>query len=218
MRRSRNRYHGHPSLIAFIEKLGRQADTWGKRILIGDLSQPLGGPMSYGHSSHQIGLDADIWFRLIAKEQSLSHQSTEEDPMRSVVKAITGQLDYSRWSPRFRDLLRLSAESPEVERIFVHPAIKRTLCQQERNRTWLRKIRPWWGHDAHFHVRVRCPPDSPECRPPKPPPPGDGCDGSLDKWVKNLQLAALAPAPKRKKVTRRRPVVLPEPCTTLLSQ
>ena len=39
----------------------------GKRVgwnglLIGDMSQPRGGPMLNGHSSHQIGLDVDIWF------------------------------------------------------------------------------------------------------------------------------------------------------------
>jgi penicillin-insensitive murein endopeptidase len=216
MRRSRNRYHGHPNLIAFIKRLGRQADTWGKRILIGDLSQPLGGPMAFGHSSHQIGLDADIWFRLIAREQPLSGRRAEGDPMRSVVRTVAGQLDHSRWSPYFRDLLKLSAEAPEVERIFVNPVIKQVLCRQEHNRSWLRKIRPWWGHDAHFHVRIRCPRNSPGCRPQKPPPPGDGCDASLDKWVENLQSAALAPAPKREQAVRRKAVVLPERCMTLL--
>jgi murein endopeptidase len=29
-------------------------------LLIGDMSQPRDGPMLYGHSSHQIGLDVDI--------------------------------------------------------------------------------------------------------------------------------------------------------------
>ena len=63
MRVSRNRYWGNPSLMAFIERL---ADS-GKRVgwnglLIGDMSQPRGGPMLNGHSSHQIGLDVDIWF------------------------------------------------------------------------------------------------------------------------------------------------------------
>jgi hypothetical protein len=34
---------------------------WGKGLYIGDISQPRGGPMTSGHASHQIGLDADIW-------------------------------------------------------------------------------------------------------------------------------------------------------------
>ena len=61
MRVSRNRYWGNPILVGFIERL---ADA-GKRVgwnglLIGDMSQPRGGPMLYGHSSHQMGLDVDI--------------------------------------------------------------------------------------------------------------------------------------------------------------
>jgi penicillin-insensitive murein endopeptidase len=80
----------------------------------------------------------------------------------------------------------------------------------------LRKIRPWWSHDAHFHVRLRCPPDSPDCRSQKPPPPGDGCDASLSKWVKDLQLAALSPPPSRNRVTRRKPVALPARCDSML--
>ena len=63
MRLTRNRNWGHPELIAFLERLA----TAGKRVgwpglLVGDMSQPRGGPMITGHASHQIGLDADIWF------------------------------------------------------------------------------------------------------------------------------------------------------------
>ena len=46
----------------------------------------------------------------------------------------------------------------EVARIFVHPAIKKALCEgASQDRSWLRKIRPWWGHHYHFHVRLKCP-------------------------------------------------------------
>ena len=62
MRLSRNRRWGHPTMIKLIEKLSRDAvaDGW-PGLLIGDISQPRGGPMLTGHASHQIGLDADIW-------------------------------------------------------------------------------------------------------------------------------------------------------------
>ena len=34
----------------------------------------------------------------------------------------------------------------EVERIFVHPAIKKALCQtKDTDRKWLGKVRPWLG-------------------------------------------------------------------------
>src|SRR6516165_2279694 len=50
-------------LIYFLEGLGTKvanAGTW-RGLLVGDISQPRGGPMITGHDSHQVGLDADIW-------------------------------------------------------------------------------------------------------------------------------------------------------------
>ena len=77
-------------------------------------------------------------------------------------------------------LLELVASDPRVDRVFVNPAIKRDLCSQT-HADWLHKIRPWWGHDDHFHVRLACPPDSPDCVAQPPVPPGDGCD-ALQWW------------------------------------
>ena len=31
---------------------------------VGDMAQPRGGPLPFGHASHQTGLDVDIWFTL----------------------------------------------------------------------------------------------------------------------------------------------------------
>ena len=63
MRLSRNRAWGHPAMIAFLERFSRKAAHAGvwPGILVGDISQPRGGPMLTGHASHQIGLDADVW-------------------------------------------------------------------------------------------------------------------------------------------------------------
>src|SRR5271167_2244038 len=62
MRLSRNRNWGHPKLIAFLERLAENAKKVGwNGLLVGDMSQPRGGPMLTGHASHQVGLDADIW-------------------------------------------------------------------------------------------------------------------------------------------------------------
>ena len=55
-----NRNWGHPELIQFIEQLSEKAARNGWRgLLIGD--QPRGGPLLAGHTSHQLGLDVDIW-------------------------------------------------------------------------------------------------------------------------------------------------------------
>src|SRR5262245_55292164 len=59
MRLSRNRNWGHPRLLDFLERFAADAhnlDGW-PGLLIGDMSQPRGGPMVNGHSSHQIGID-----------------------------------------------------------------------------------------------------------------------------------------------------------------
>jgi penicillin-insensitive murein endopeptidase len=81
---------------------------------------------------------------------------------------------------RLARLLELVASDTRVDRVFVNPAIKRELCEKSRG-DWLHKVRPWWGHDEHFHVRLACPPDSPDCVAQPPVPAGDGCD-ALEWW------------------------------------
>src|SRR5437660_11915898 len=71
MRLSRNRNWGHPQLIALLERLSAKVHKvagW-PGLLIGDVSQPRGGPMITGHASHQIGLDADIWLTPMPNRQ-----------------------------------------------------------------------------------------------------------------------------------------------------
>jgi penicillin-insensitive murein DD-endopeptidase len=85
-------------------------------------------------------------------------------------------------------VLRFAAEQPDVERIFMHPLIKQELCLESRGSNspnssgWLQKIRPWYGHDDHFHVRLRCPEGAVQCQHQDPVPPGDGCDLDLAWW------------------------------------
>ena len=215
MRPNRNRYYGHPSLIAFIESLGRRVAVYNAYLLIGDLSQPRGGPMAFGHASHQVGLDADIWFRLEQNERRLSRQEVEHLPMLSMIRPAQGALNMTRWSPRFRDILKWAAEAPDVERIFVNPIIKQHLCRNETQRAWLRKLRPWWGHHSHFHVRLRCPTGNMQCKSQSPPPPGDGCNEGVDDWVREIQLAVVAP-PKKVAPKKKKTLLLPAACTALL--
>src|SRR5262249_28018456 len=63
MRLSRNRNWGNPQLVRFIERFAESAKKVGwNGLLVGDMSQPRGGPMLSDHRSHQVGLDVDIWF------------------------------------------------------------------------------------------------------------------------------------------------------------
>ena len=51
-----------------------------------------------------------------------------------------------------------------MQRIFVNAAIKKALCREAKgDRGWLSKVRPMYGHDYHFHIRIKCPPGSGEC-------------------------------------------------------
>ena len=93
-------------------------------------------------------------------------------------------------------LLHIAADLPEVDRILVNPAIKRQLCREvSGDRTWLRLIRPWYGHAAHMHIRFRCPPGQPDCGQAPPPPAGDGGDATLQWWFDQLDVPAKPAAP-----------------------
>lgn len=183
MRLSRNRRWGHPKMIEVIERLSRDAvsDGW-PGLLLGDISQPRGGPMLTGHASHQIGLDADIWLTPMP-DRRLSANERETISATSMIKKGALTVDERVWTPAHARLLRRAASYPEVERILVHPGIKKKLCDTVTgDRSWLRKIRPFWGHDYHFHVRIGCQPGSPGCKRQDPVPAGEGCDKSLAWW------------------------------------
>ncbi len=170
-------------MIALIEKLSRDAaaDGW-PGLLIGDISQPRGGPMMTGHASHQIGLDADIWLTPMP-ERKLSTEERESISATLLVDEKTHLVKDALWTPAHMRLLRRAASYPEVERILVNPGIKKKLCDTVTgDRTWLRKIRPFWGHDYHFHMRIGCQPGSPNCKPQEATPADDGCGKPLAWW------------------------------------
>lgn len=167
----RHRLFGHPELIALVRQLGKQLKAHHLGLLaVGDLGQPRGGPAPTGHASHQTGLDVDLWFRPPRHGRAIS----------MVDRA------HQRPSPAFSAkvvrLIELAAAAPQVERIFINPILKRALCSEVKGpHDWIQKLRPWWGHDDHIHVRLACPADSPGCVPQAPLPPGDGCD-ALGWW------------------------------------
>jgi penicillin-insensitive murein endopeptidase len=183
MRLSRNRRWGHPAMIALIEKLSRDAVSIGwPGLLLGDISQPRGGPMLTGHASHQIGLDADIWFTPMP-DRRLTASERENMSAVSLVNEKTHLVKNNLWTPAHMRLLKLAASYPEVERILVNPGIKKKLCDTVTgDRSWLHKIRPFWGHDYHFHIRIGCQPGSPDCKRQEATPNDDGCGKPLAWW------------------------------------
>lgn len=182
IRRERQHYFAHPATLAFVKRLGRHvAQQTDQMVMIGDLSRPLGGQISRLHRSHQNGLDVDVWLTL-APSADWAWQNTPEaqDPPTLVNDALM-QVN-QRWGAEQVQLLKIAAHDPAVDRIFVNPAIKLALCQQVGAANWLRKIRPWRGHDAHFHVRLRCPAGNPDCKTQAPLPAGTGCGAELAWW------------------------------------
>jgi len=210
MRRYRRRFFGHPTLIRYVHELADAATKQGLGVLsIGDLSQARGGPAPNGHASHQSGLDVDVWFWLLRHGHILSAPERETIEAPSLVTTDGRALDTSQWSLQHAQLLRLAAGFDAVERIFVNAVIKKTLCQQSPGASWLQKLRPWWGHNDHFHVRLRCPIGDTECQAQEPPPPGDGCGADLAWW---FTAEARKPPPRTGTGT----VLLPAACDEIL--
>ncbi|WP_246737751.1 penicillin-insensitive murein endopeptidase [Nordella sp. HKS 07] len=195
MRLSRNRNWGHPKLIALLERLAddaREKDGW-NGLLVGDISQPRGGPMLTGHASHQIGLDADIWLMQMPN-RTLTRDEREKISPKLVVKDRK-EMDYSVWTEAHARLIKRAASYPEVARIFVHPPIKRELCRWATgDRSWLAKVRPYYGHNYHFHIRIHCPNGG--CKDQWAPNPkdGTGCGEELAYWYSDAPWKPPKPA------------------------
>jgi penicillin-insensitive murein endopeptidase len=214
MRLSRNRNWGHPKLVSFLERLARRVPSingW-PGLLMSDMAQPAGGPMITGHASHQIGLDADIWLSPMP-DRRLSRAEREGMSATNMVRADLLDIDPNVWTPQHTQLIRAVSREPEVARIFVNPAIKRALCREAgRDRAWLTKVRPMWGHNYHFHIRLACPPGEEGCSGQEPPSPGDGCGPELDRWF-TPEMLHPKPGPPRPPLTMAQ---LPPECSRVL--
>src|SRR6186713_1151871 len=221
MRLSRNRNWGHPTLIHFIEKFAAQASkaTGWNGILVGDLAQPRGGPSVSDHASHQVGLDVDIWF-MPMPDHVLNQDERDKIVALDLVAANGKDVDRKKWTSADVAFIRTAAEQPEVERVLVNAAIKKELCrvQGERDKTWMSKVRPWYGHADHIHVRLKCPTDSPDCRPQPPVAAGDHCeDKSLKSWFADWILRVKIPELAPSSTSGLKLKDLPPACTAVLN-
>ncbi len=195
MRLSRNRNWGHPNLINFLERLADQgaedrlARPAGRRHVAAARRpddhrprQPSGRPRRR-HLAHP-----DARPRAHPRER-------EEMSATMVVADDRLDVDPKVWTPAHLHVIKAAAQDPQVERIFVNAAIKKALCREAGNdRSWLNKVRPWWGHDYHFHVRLACPADSQGLQAAAAGRRSDGCGKELDYWFTD---AILHPKPAR---------------------
>ena len=220
MRLSRNRNWGHPSLVQFLERFApaaAKATGW-KGILVGDMAQPRGGPTPFGHMSHQTGLDVDVWF-MPMPARTLSSEEREKTSAINLVAADWKSINSKTWTPQHYDFIRVAAQQPGVERVLVNAAIKKEMCRMQgaKHPEWMEKVRPWYAHHDHIHVRMECPPDSPNCRKQPSVPDSDGCGASLDYWFSDK---VLKPKPKPPGGKPPRPITLadmPPACKTVLA-
>jgi penicillin-insensitive murein endopeptidase len=220
MRLSRNRNWAHPDLVALLKRLADKAhkDAGWPGILVGDMSQPRGGPMLTGHASHQVGLDADIWLTPMPNRQ-LSRNEREEMSAIMMVRADRLDVDPNAWTPNHLAVIRAAAQEPSVQRIFVNAAIKKALCREAKgDRNWLSKVRPMYGHDYHFHLRIKCPPGSSECESQPEPSADEGCSaGDLAYWFKD---STIHPKPPKVPPKPKPPMTLaqlPAACRQILA-
>jgi penicillin-insensitive murein endopeptidase len=214
MRLSRNRNWGHPRLIAYLERLAQRVpeiNGW-PGLLVGDISQPRGGPMLTGHASHQVGLDADLWLTPMPARR-LSRGEREEMSAVNMVRPDWLDVDPAVWTTQHTALIRAVSRDAGVARIFVNPAIKRALCREAgSDRGWLSKVRPTYGHNYHFHIRMACPRGEDGCRDQDPPPAGDGCGAELAHWF-TPEMLHPKPSPPRPPLTMAQ---LPPECRRVL--
>src|SRR5262245_53086445 len=228
MRLSRNRNWGHPDLIALVEKLAADAkehDGW-PGLLVGDISQPRGGPMLTGHASHQVGLDADVWFTPMP-DRRLSEKEREELSATSMLADDDVSVNPNVWTEAHVRLLKRAASYKAVERVLVHPAIKKAVCdasKNEKDRHWLSKIRPYWGHYYHFHIRMACPKGNTGCAgQPSVNDNNDGCGAELTRWLKLVKpkpVVATSPPKPSTPAPARHPITLnqlPAECRAVLA-
>src|SRR4051794_38631818 len=220
MRLSRNRYFAHPDMIALVKRLAATAkkDAGWPGILVGDMSQPRGGPMLTGHASHQVGLDADIWLTP-APARRLSRNEREEMSATMMVRDDRLDIDPKVFTPGHLVVIRAAAQEPTVQRIFVNAAIKKALCREAKgDRDWLHKIRPMYGHDYHFHIRIKCPPGSTECETQPDPDMSEGCAASdLAYWFSDAVLHPKPPPVPPKPKPPMTMAALPPACKAVLA-
>lgn len=219
MRPKRRRYFGHPSLIGYVKDIGKRIkDQKAGPLLVADLGQPMGGPAPSGHSSHQSGLDVDIWLwhPEYASQRRLRRKERQNLKALSVVDLKAKELN-GNWSEDMRELLRTAASDKRVARIFINPVIKKHLCElPDEDRSYLRKLRPWYGHHEHFHVRLKCPKGSVDCEGQNEVPEGDGCEG-LDWWLDDEAQAARKKSRKKYQSTVGATPKLPKKCDDMIA-
>jgi penicillin-insensitive murein endopeptidase len=150
--------------------------------------------------------------------RQLSRNEREEMSAVMMVRSDRLDIDPHAWTPSHLKVIRDAALEPRVQRIFVNAAIKKALCREAKgDRDWLSKVRPMYGHDYHFHIRIKCPAGADECETQPEPKEEEGCSaGDLAYWFKD---SVLHPKPPKEPPKPKPPMTLaqlPAACREVL--
>ncbi len=129
-------------------------------------------------------------------DRRLSDEEREKLSASNLVSDDWKGLNPKTWTPEHVKFIKTAAQEPEVERVLVNAAIKKEICRLERKNGagWMSKVRPWYWHHDHIHVRLKCPADSPNCKKQPEVPGSDGCDDKdLAFWFSDKVLGPKKP-------------------------
>ncbi|WP_413293024.1 penicillin-insensitive murein endopeptidase [Bdellovibrio sp. HCB185ZH] len=175
LRPDRKTYYGTIELAYLIAKMGKftQAVVPSHTLRLGDLAKKKGGPLG-SHKSHRNGLDADIAYYFKA-DKAMTGFST----------ALKGNKPIGDWMMAQQwKLFKYTVSSKFVDRIFIHPALKKSLCSYAQNqgeigtdlaKETLRRLIPEVNHYNHFHLRIKCAKSQERCFQMAEPKAGTGC-------------------------------------------
>lgn len=213
-----DRAYAHPLMIEYLNDLFERAHAVKlPPLIIGDISRPYGGPLGINsaHASHQIGLDVDIPFDFALPRKSSKELS---NPIDNYI--VNGKQVLPSFTKSVELLIKVAASDPRVDRVFVAPMIKKHMCilyqGTKQNDEFLRKLRPWFGHRAHMHVRLACPTDSPDCRIQTAVPAGNGCGYEVDSWF--LPPPAHNTTKAKSSIKKKKKPVMPQKCIPILKK
>lgn len=179
IRPERKAYYATNELTHIMDIISKMSYnlTPGYKSSIGDVSKEKGGKL-FRHKSHQMGVDADIAFYFKNK--------TFQGYLASAVAVNKLHPDWmyeQQWT-----MFKKIQETGFIDRIFIHPLMKKKLCEHaiklgelKKDDTkslaaqTLRRLVPEKDHHDHYHLRVKCSSAQVRCRQMAEPRQGSGC-------------------------------------------
>lgn len=166
---SRENSYGHPALILMLGRSAKELQRVapGSVLLVGDISDENGGPLS-GHRSHQSGRDADVAFYAL-DENGKRVTLDRFVKFGADGKAVDGSgYQFDDWRNWLLVQSWVRDRRAGLSHIFVSRALRQRLIGYASKQPAFKKYvsevsallkQPEEAepHDDHFHVRVSCP-------------------------------------------------------------